>query len=238
MNYIDTVKLFFLYIHHTCTCTPLDPTQFPYAWPDGTYSLPKPRNGCPAHGQQFHQWYEGWRYQDTEDFRNRNRFSRGHHLEGSFGRNIKTWWCSKNVTSGDYGVWWPKGSYCIGRKNGTCPHGFSEGYIKWDDEDIRNRNSRGGILPDGIYNRNTIIYYCCRNDAHPTNPIILPTDRPFYLMQNHPDGCQHVRNMQVQAEWVYWDDEDVRNDDSESGSYPYRGGATNRNQRLNYCYYY
>jgi len=222
---------------------PIDPAiRFPILWPDGTYSLPKPRSGCPAHGQQFPRWYEGWRYQDTEDGTsnnpNANRFSSHHHFAGSFGRNIRTEWCSKTVTSGDYGISWPRGSYCIGRKNGQCPGGFSVGTIDWDDEDSRNANRYGGILPDGSYDTNTRIYYCCRSDAHPANPITLPTDRPFYLMQQHCDGCQQVRNMRVQAEWVYWDDEDRRNEDSEGGSYPYRGGGNDRNHQLNYCNYY
>ena len=196
-----------------------------------------PRTGCPVHGYQFSRWYTGWRYQDTEDSNNANRFSGGHHLAGSFGGNIRTDWCSKTQSSGDYGISWPKGSYCIGKKI-RCPGGFSEGSIHWDDEDNRNANSRGGILPDGSYDRNTRIYYCCRNDAHPTNSITLPTDRSFYLMQKHSDGCQQVRGMNVRAEWVYWDDEDDNNADSESGSYPYRGGGSDRNHQLNYCYYY
>lgn len=57
-------------------------------------------------------------------------------------------------------------------------------------------------------------------------------------MQKHPDGCQQVRNMRVQAEWVYWDYEDSDNEDSEGGSYPYQGGTNDPDHRLNYCYYY
>ena len=197
-----------------------------------------PRSGCPAHGTQFRQWYTGSRYQDTENSgHNDNRFSRGHHLAGYFGRNIRTHWCSKTVSSGDYGLIWPKGSYCIGKK-GNCPGGFHLGNIYWDDEDRRNRNRRAGTLPDGSYGRNTRIYYCCRQDQHPHNRITLPTDRPFYLMQRHRDGCQEVTGMRVNREWVKWDDEDRRNRDSETGAYPYRGGSDDRNHQLNYCYYY
>ena len=38
------------------------------------------------------------------------------------------------------------------------------GYIYWDDEDNSNANRRHGVLPNGIYNENTKIFFCCRND--------------------------------------------------------------------------
>jgi CUB/sushi domain-containing protein len=44
--------------------------------------------------------------------------------------------------------------------------GFSSGYVYWDDEDLNNDNSRGGALPDGTYDKNTRIYYCCRFRLH------------------------------------------------------------------------
>ena len=40
--------------------------------------------------------------------------------------------------------------------------GFQSGYIYWDDQDISNHNEAKGSLPDGEYNKNTKIYYCCR----------------------------------------------------------------------------
>ena len=39
-------------------------------WPYGTYALPRPRRGCPP------GWRTGWRYQDNEDNRNTNSWSR------------------------------------------------------------------------------------------------------------------------------------------------------------------
>lgn len=39
--------------------------------------------------------------------------------------------------------------------------GFSTGSILWDDED-KNSNSLGGVLPSGEYGKNTLINYCCR----------------------------------------------------------------------------
>ena len=55
--------------------------------------------------------------------------------------------------------------YCITRGL-FYVSGFTQGYITWDDEDIGNRNDHGGALPDGTYDSNTRIYYCCRQVTH------------------------------------------------------------------------
>ena len=52
------------------------------------------------------------------------------------------------------------------------------------------------------------LVFCSRSDALPTEPIVLPTDSPFYLFQYKRDQCQKVANMQVTEEWLRWDDED------------------------------
>ena len=57
---------------------------------------------------------------------------------------------------------WPSGSYCILRRGSTCPSGFSNGWRKWDDEDIANHNAQSGVLPDGSYDSNTEIRFCCK----------------------------------------------------------------------------
>lgn len=46
--------------------------------------------------------------------------------------------------------------------NSISFQGFAEGYVYWDDEDLPNHNNKGGTLPDGDYDKNTRIYYCCR----------------------------------------------------------------------------
>jgi len=48
-----------------------------------------------------------------------------------------------------------------------------------------------GTLPDGVYNRNTKIFFCCRSDGPADLPIILPTAVPFYLLK-FDDRCQKV----------------------------------------------
>jgi hypothetical protein len=57
---------------------------------------------------------------------------------------------------------WPSGSYCILQHGGSCPAGFAQGQRHWDDEDIANANSASGTLPDGTYDSNTTMDFCCK----------------------------------------------------------------------------
>lgn len=45
-------------------------------WPDWAYTLVKPKAGCPP------GWYQGWTFQDNEDYANKNYISYGHHFAG------------------------------------------------------------------------------------------------------------------------------------------------------------
>lgn len=162
-------------------------------WPDGTYSLreaPHPYK-CPSETNPV--WRTGFVFQDAFG----PIESRDNNLEKEHcSHDLKTYYCSKTVTTGDTGRPWPKGSYCI-RKKTKCPVGFTDHSVFWDDEDFTSKSSIEGTVPDGVYNRNTLIYYCCRSDAHPTNAIYLPTRMAFYLIRNHQDGCQKVDGMKV-----------------------------------------
>lgn len=40
--------------------------------------------------------------------------------------------------------------------------GFKEGFIQFNDQDIFTNNKAGGTLPDGVYDGNTKIFFCCR----------------------------------------------------------------------------
>ena len=48
-----------------------------------------------------------------------------------------------------------------------------------------------GVSPDGEFDRNTKIYYCCRRDGYASNAIRLPTHSAFYLFK-YGDRCQEV----------------------------------------------
>ncbi|WAR26805.1 hypothetical protein MAR_012509, partial [Mya arenaria] len=114
---------------------------------------------------------------------------------------------------------------------------FSEGSIYWDDEDSSNANDKGGILPDGSYDRDTRINYCCRqiNDRQSSAAMTLPTDRPFVLMR-YGGKCQTVYGMSFTNLFVCWDDADNSNKDSVSGMHPDDTGD-GHNHELHFCYY-
>lgn len=218
-----------------------NPVAIPVTWPMGTYSLPKPKNGCPA--GDF-TWYEGWRMQDTETQSPDNAWSINNHFAGKLEVGaFQLEYCTKGEKSPtDFDRHWPNGDYCI-FKYGDCPADFAEGYVKWDDEDSVNRNDWQGLLPDGVYDEDTLQRFCCRSDGLPTEPIILPTDRPFYLFQYKRDVCQKVANMKVSEEWLRFDDEDFKTpSNSELGAvHPgmeFWNEATGASgSEVYYCYY-
>nr|XP_054774222.1 uncharacterized protein LOC129282359 [Lytechinus pictus] len=207
--------------------------KIPIVWPDGTYGLPKPTSGCPD------GWHDGYRYHDTEDDDSNNYWSNPLHLEGSRGsNNMRNYFCMKTTSAAPSGLgWaWPAGSYCI-YKRGSCPSGFTEGNIYWDDEDDNNGNSVSGVLPDGDYGRNTRIYFCCRTDGYAHIPIYLPTDDNFILFPLY-STCQSVNGMSVSNEYFRWDNEDDNNRDSQTQMHPYEGlQGGNHNVVLHFCYY-
>ena len=214
-----------------CRGVPANSTR---PWPDGTYALPMPSSGCPSGGgEDGFSWLTGYIEQDNEDFFNKNHCPSPWVFEGYCNKNLKIFYCIKTVTSSDRGIKWPKGSYCIVKK-GECPTGFSEGSVFWDDENFFNDNKVGGERVDGKFGKNTEIYYCCRSDGHPHNEIILPTDKPFFLIRKHEDGCQEVNGMEVQELRIDTDDENFKNKNKLSGDAPF--GRKKRSE-IYYCYY-
>ena len=149
------------------------------------------------------------------------------------GKDIKFYYCVKTSRK-DSGVSWPGGSYCIAKK-GECPAGFRAGAIYWDDENRRNKNSRWGALPDGRYDKNTLVEYCYRSDGNPHMPMVLPTSKPFILYR-YGGRCQKVEGMYYSNLYIRWDDENHRNRDKCHGSHP--DATCKRNQTLNFCFYY
>lgn len=96
-------------------------------------------------------------------------------------------------------------------------------------------NDKGGTLPDGIYDEDTLIYYCCRTDGDKFKPMSLPLISPFYLKAYRSRECQRVQGAISTEEYIRFDNEDRFNKDKENGSYPYGGGINNHN--ITYCYY-
>uniref|UniRef100_A0A8W8LTD8 Apextrin C-terminal domain-containing protein n=1 Tax=Magallana gigas TaxID=29159 RepID=A0A8W8LTD8_MAGGI len=198
-------------------------------WPMGTYTLVKPKTGCPP------GWMEGWRRQDSEDKDNKNWIAYDHHFYGSFGRHFKFYYCTRSAHAVSSVKKWPKGNYYVLRHGGSCPSGFQYGSVFWDDEDSKNSNSYGGILPSGVYFWDTRINYCCRDDGQFGKRINLPTSHPFYLLR-FTSHCQRVKGMYVREEFARFDDEDSGNKNSRSGKTPMVAGG--RDHQLLYCYYW
>lgn len=163
--------------------------QYNASWPYGRYALPKTTSGCP------YGWSTGSRFQDNENSINTNCASSGieTRMDVAIDQDLLMNYCVK-VHNGAYNSSgsWPQGRYCIARKGGYCPSGFSSGSVYWDDENSYNANNYTGVLPDGIYNRNTTIYFCCRSDGYYWTPISLPTAVPFYLYR-YGLSCQEVQ---------------------------------------------
>ena len=127
------------------------------------------------------------------------------------------------------------GKYCIYKKGGSCPISLTSGYIRWDDEDNNNKNNQTGTLPDGVYDCNTKIEFCCRTDGDKNNPVSLPTLKPFFLLAYDSAECQQVKWAVVSVEWIRFDNEDSSNADDQGGSHPHGAGIDNH--KIHYCYY-
>ena len=175
-------------------------------------------------------------YQDNEDTDNSNDKSDPFSVFGTFGTNTRTYYCTFSSCSQSP---WPIGTYCIVRY-GSCPSGFEEGGVFWDDEDgsdeDHNKNYVYGSVPYMDVGHNTKLYYCCRDDGSLSTPISLPTGTPFYLLQKSSAGCQRVAGLRDRRDWRYSDDEDDGNHNELSGNHPYVTGSTN--YKIYYCYYY
>ncbi|KAK6173923.1 hypothetical protein SNE40_017295 [Patella caerulea] len=225
---------------------PKDPQLLiPLTWPVGTYGLIATKSGCPAGGVT---WHGGARHQDGYTFHrrthypvvyktipNKNAFSAHNHIGGTQGQDITLQFCMKGAkqTTGFDSIW-PKGDYCI-LKYGDCPGGFQTGSILWDDENKDNHDSSTGSLPDGKYDTDTRIDFCCRNDAVPTGAISLPIDKPFILFR-YTRACQQVKGMTVTEEFIRWDDYPIRNHDKNTEAHPFDDGGDHQH-KLHFCYY-
>lgn len=203
-------------------------------WPSGTYGLPKPVDGCPM-ADSF-EWKTGYRFHDTEDDGTENQHSDSFHLAGEFSdEGIKHEFCIKMNEEG--GGRWPDGKYCIYKKGSSCPTGLDEGFVIWDDENKDNKNSKEGALPEGLFNEDTKIFFCCSTTGSASQEITLPNTAPFLLFAYDSIVCQKVKGMNVVTEFVKFDDEDRGNIDYEGGECPYGIHRAEKDHMFFLCYY-
>ena len=116
-----------------------------------------------------------------------------------------------------------------------CPINMNTGWVKWDDEDDRNINKNGGSLPDGSYDKDTVIRYCCQNNGNWHDSIELPVSRPFYLLTSSylsKPKCQMVKWALSYLEYIVFDTNDQYNFDQQGGQHVFLQG-----RKLYYCYY-
>ena len=221
------------------------------AWPDQTFGLPMPESGCPETpgGATWLNGHIGYHTESVDE--NRDNVSYPNHLTGPVNRVddqgnhfMYLHFCVKdsydrtslaifNVT-GDQSkeeatgpIQWPAGSYCINRAGGRCPRGFSSGYLDIDEEDTGHIRKVKAPLPD-------MLFFCCRKDGPATNPVRLPAQKPFFLYR-FGGKCQAVLDMQVRAESVTLDTENVNNSDRYENEFHPDGHV--EDVRLELCYY-
>ena len=214
------------------------PTIDSSIWPAGSYALPMADSGCPE-GSGF-TWYTGHRTEELENQQNGNKHSTSIHLKTKIGNpEITRYFCVKNSTKADEGKpKWPSGKYCIYKKGDYCPQDFHKGSVLWDDNNESNgsnRNSKGGELPAGIYDQDTMIYFCCKSTGSVEKRVSLPVSKPFYLLAFESTTCQEVQGAVYSLEYVVYDTENTNNHDARVYPYPY--GAHLRELTIYYCYY-
>ena len=163
------------------------------------------------------------------------------HVGVEFGSNtITLTYCVKNFerNPSEAKFEWPKGSYCIARKGAdppkkytklssgarSCPDNFNGGSITWNDHKSKilrkSLNKKWSILPDGIYDKNTHIEYCCRSDGSVSDPMLLPDMDPFVLYR-YGGKCQKVDGATVNEHFIKFDDTSVlRSHSACAGNHP------------------
>ena len=128
-----------------------------YRWPRGSYCIAK-KGSCPR-GFRY-----GSIYWDDEDRRNGNR-KWGTLPDGSYGSNTEVQYCCRN--DGRYSrpiALLTRRPFILYRYGGRCQRVSGmrtyELYIKWDDEDRRNRDNCKGSHPDATCRNNQLLRFC------------------------------------------------------------------------------
>ncbi|XP_060081866.1 uncharacterized protein LOC132561157 [Ylistrum balloti] len=85
---------------------------------------------------------------------------------------------------------WSPGEYCVSRAGGSCPEGFTNGFLQYADA---RPPITSGTLPDGNFTLHARFEFCCRSDGNKDSPIELPVSQPFLLWKKNRQGCQKVK---------------------------------------------
>lgn len=117
---------------------------------------------------------------------------------------------------------------------------FLSGWVFWDDENqdtIDGGNMVAGYTPEGVYELDTLMYFCCNTKGNKSQPIDLPLDKPFYLLAYNSKRCQSVNGAIASIEYIKWDDEDRGNTNAHSAVIPYGVNLDPWDTTMYFCYY-
>ncbi|CAG2214980.1 unnamed protein product [Mytilus edulis] len=193
------------FIRDTCTCRcpeGLDPrtgcitvyhgdkSLQGLGWPLGEFSILKPDYGCPSN------YEEGNIIQSVESIRTSTKFNLASINEKT---SFDFKFCTKRTdTKFDSRAVWEPGQYCILSHNGLCLKGFTEGFIKFGNGDVKIVKKP---IPDGKFTGDSMIWhFCCREDGSWKDPVYLPTKEPFTLFPTDSE-CQEVKDMKAEKQW-------------------------------------
>ncbi|KAJ7389175.1 hypothetical protein OS493_033261, partial [Desmophyllum pertusum] len=85
---------------------------------------------------------------------------------------------------------------------------FEAGYIRWDDENIRNSTKYTGQPSKTVMYEPRTTHIPTRVllaewDGHATNAIILPTDSPFVMLKSNHSYLSDGQRMKVRSEYFH-----------------------------------
>ncbi|OWF52856.1 uncharacterized protein LOC110447211 [Mizuhopecten yessoensis] len=152
-------------------------------WPEGGFSILKVKDvKCPKGSEVGYVTHFG-----------QGKRSRDYDIAGSVSaKATKLEFCtfSSGTKKSKKSITWPPGQYCVSRAGGSCPEGFTNGFLQYAD--VRPPVT-SGTLPDGNYTLHTKFEFCCRSDGNKDNPIVLPVKQPFLLWKRDRKACQKVK---------------------------------------------
>ncbi|XP_050388454.1 uncharacterized protein LOC126807724 [Patella vulgata] len=156
-------------------------------WPGGTYSILRPENGCP----------EGLKEGKVVVHSTKSYNSNLWHLGSGYdGTKTEIQVCTSDEDNKSEVPWEP-GVYCILRKGGKCPAGFTESFIQYGETTAPETT---GAVPDGVFEQQTRLFFCCRSDGFQDLAVRLPNTVPFALV-SHSGTCQIIEGMGHQEEF-------------------------------------
>lgn len=147
-------------------------------------------------------------------------------------------------TNLDYGqeeVVWPAGQYCLYRVGDSCPAGFKEGSIFFDNSnnyDAGPINDDLGVkMPYDRIEKDTRIHYCCREDGYIRDDLNLPPTEQFALISTGA-GCHNVRGMSTLMGWSTVRIPEAKATQFLQGAHPARPYTkATETYRINHCLY-